>query len=175
VERAWIGLGSNLGDREQMLASAIATLVETPGVRLVMTSRVYETDPIGPPGQGRYLNAAAGLDVDTDPRSLLECLLRIEDRAGRLRQAAARWSARTLDLDLLLYGVQCIDERGLAVPHPRLHERAFVLLPLAEIAPSVRHPLLGRTIGELAGALDPAGVRLHSQTPLEDERWQSRQ
>lgn len=175
MERAWIGLGSNVGEREHQLALAIAALGETPGVRVVTTSRVYQTDPVGPAPQGPYLNAAAELEVDVDPRGLLELLLRIEARAGRAREGVARWSARPLDLDLLLYGGRCIDEPDLAIPHPRMHQRSFVLVPLAEIAASVSHPRLGRTVGELAGALDRAGVELHSDAPLEDHRWQLRQ
>jgi len=167
MERAWIGLGSNLGDRERQLAVALRALAGAPGVEVVCASRVYETDPVGPPPQGPYLNAAAGLEVELSARSLLELLLQVESDAGRLREPAVpRWSARTLDLDLLLYGAHCIDEPDLVVPHPRLHERAFVLVPLAEIAAGERHPRLGRSIGELAKALGRAdGVRLHPGGP----------
>ena len=164
MERSWIGLGSNLGDREQQLAGALHALAATPGIEGVRTSRLYETDAVGPPPQGPYLNAAAELEVELSARALLERLLQIESQAGRVREPAApRWSARTLDLDLLLYGAHCIDEPGLVVPHPRLHEREFVLVPFEEIAAEVRHPRLRRSIGELAGALGRSeAVRLFS-------------
>ena len=168
MERSWIGLGSNLGDRKGQLAGGLRALAATAGIEVVRTSRLYETDAVGPPPQGPYLNAAAELEVELSARSLLERLLQIESEAGRVREPAApRWSARTLDLDLLLYGAHCIDEPDLVVPHPRLHEREFVLVPLEEIAAEVRHPRLRRSIGELAGALGRSeGVRLFSQGTL---------
>jgi 2-amino-4-hydroxy-6-hydroxymethyldihydropteridine diphosphokinase len=174
ASRAFIALGTNLGDREGQLTLAIAALRRAPRVRVVSASRVYETDPVGPPTQGAYLNAAAELEVELGARELLVVLQSIEREAGRVREGAERWSARTLDLDLLLFGDQRIDECDLVVPHPRMHQRAFVLVPLVEIARDVRHPILGKTVGDLAEALgDPQGVRLHSETPLEDEAWPS--
>ncbi len=155
---AYVALGSNLGDRAAQLAAAIAALRAHPGVRVEALSTVYETAPVGPPPQGPYLNAVARLRTRLAPRALLERLLEIEVAAGR-RRGGPRWSARTLDLDLLLYGSLVLDERGLCIPHPRLHERAFVLEPLCELAPRLVHPRLGSRIEELARRVrDPQAV-----------------
>lgn len=157
--RAFISLGSNLGDREGQLRYALEALRATPGIHQLAVSRIYETDPVGPPPQGPYLNAVAEVDTELEPRALLERLLRIESDAGRIRRGV-RDEARTLDLDLLLYGDRCIEERELTVPHPRMHERCFVLEPLCELAPQRVHPRTGRTIAELAARVrDPAAVR----------------
>jgi 2-amino-4-hydroxy-6-hydroxymethyldihydropteridine diphosphokinase len=156
---AWIGLGSNLGDRETQLCAALRALRDTDGVRIVAVSSIYETDPVGPGAQGPYLNAAARLRTTLAPRALLERLLAIEAEAGRIR-GAERNAARTLDLDLLLYGQRRISEPGLEVPHPRLHERPFVLEPLCDVAAELRHPVLGESIAVLARRVrDPAAVR----------------
>jgi len=158
---ACIALGSNLGDREAHLAAAIAALRCEPGVEVVAVSPVYETDPVGPPPQGPYLNAAVRVKTGLAPRELLDCLLRIEVAEGR-RRSRERNAARTLDLDLLLYGDERIDEPGLVVPHPRLHERAFVLEPLCDVAAERVHPVLRDTIEDLARRVrDPAAVRRH--------------
>jgi len=155
---AYVSIGTNLGDRAAQLRRAVRGVAALPETRVVGLSPIYETDPLGPPPQGPYLNAALHVETALAPRALLDGLLAIERAAGRER--GARNAARTLDLDLLLYGDQVIDEPGLAVPHPRLAERAFVLEPLAAIAPRVRHPTLGATIVDLAGRVrDPAAVR----------------
>jgi 2-amino-4-hydroxy-6-hydroxymethyldihydropteridine diphosphokinase len=153
---AFVALGSNLGDRAALLAGALAGLRATPGVAALACSSIYETRPVGPPGQGPYLNAVARLETTLSPRALLERLFALEAAAGRAR-SGVRDEPRTLDLDLLLYGDRCIDEEGLCVPHPRLHERPFVLAPLRELAEAVRHPRLGRSVGELAEELAAAG------------------
>ncbi len=128
--RAFVGLGSNLGDRLANLQEAVDRLEKTPGVSVVKTSRVYETDPVGPP-QPDYLNAVAAVETRLSARGLLEGCLAVERAMGRERRE--RWGPRTIDLDVLGYGREQIDEPGLQVPHPRMHERAFVLVPLLEL------------------------------------------
>ena len=154
---ALVALGSNLGDRAGHLLGAVSALARRPGVRLVGLSRVYETEPVGPPGQGPYLNAVAALRTECEPQELLATLLAIERAHGRVRRE--RWGPRTLDLDLLDFGGRVLELPGLLLPHPRLHERAFVLVPLADVAPGWRHPFLGRTAAELLAGLDARGVR----------------
>src|SRR5262249_45347713 len=131
---AFIGLGSNLGDRRATLDGTIAALAATPGIRILRVSSYLETDPVGgPKGQGSYLNAAAALETTLEAAELLHVLQAIENRFGRVR--TVRWGERTLDLDLLLFGDRTIETAELTVPHPRLAERRFVLEPLAAIAP----------------------------------------
>ena len=162
--RATIGLGSNLGDREAMLHFALRALDRLPDVSLVAASRIYESDAVGPGEQGAYLNAAVALDTTLRPRNLLEELLAIELSAGRNRESeTARWSPRTLDLDLLFYGGVIVASEGLHVPHPRLHERAFVLEPLCDLAPDFVHPGMHQSIADLAKAVrDDSAVRVWS-------------
>jgi 2-amino-4-hydroxy-6-hydroxymethyldihydropteridine diphosphokinase len=155
---AYVSIGTNLGDRDAHLALALRRLAELPESELVAVSPVFETDPVGPPPQGPYLNAVARLRTGLAPRALLAALLAIEQEAGRER--AARNAARTLDLDLLLHGDAVLDEPGLVLPHPRLAERPFVLEPLAALAPDLVHPTLGVPISQLAArARDPRSVR----------------
>ncbi len=144
--RAAIGLGSNLGDSLGILTQAIEMLDQTPGVTVDCHSRFYRTAPIGPP-QPDYLNACALLTIELDPPALLTVLLEVERLFGRVRRE--RWGPRLLDLDLLLYDQQIIHTPPLQVPHPRMEERAFVLVPLAEIAPQWVDPRSGKTMAEL--------------------------
>jgi 2-amino-4-hydroxy-6-hydroxymethyldihydropteridine diphosphokinase len=156
---AFVALGSNLGDRDAHLAFALGELGALPGVKVEAVSPVYETDPVGPP-QGPYLNAAARLHTTLAPHVLLAAMLAIEARAGRKRDPSQPLAPRTLDLDLLLYGSECVEAPGLEVPHPRLHERAFVLIPLADVGGEVIHPVLGEPIRVLVAPYAQApGVR----------------
>jgi 2-amino-4-hydroxy-6-hydroxymethyldihydropteridine diphosphokinase len=145
---AYIGLGSNLGDREESLRAALSRLGELGQVR---ASAFRETEPVGVTNQPRFLNAAAELETDLGPRELLARLLEIERELGRERAAETRWGPRPIDLDLLVYGEETIDEPGLTVPHPRLAERRFALEPLHELAPALTLPD-GRRIRELLAA-----------------------
>lgn len=159
---ALIALGSNLGDRRDYLWRALEVLHALPGVHVEQVSSLYETAPVGgPPGQGPYLNAAAALQTDRAPDDLLEALLGIETALGRCR--TERDGPRTVDLDLLLYDNVISDQPQLILPHPRMHQRLFVLQPLAEIAPGVVHPLMKRTIADLLGDLQ--GVRALGPAP----------
>jgi len=153
VPQAFLGLGSNLGDRHANLRDAIAALNADAGVKVVRVSRFLHTSPQGGPAQPDYLNAAAEIDTSLSPRQLLQLLLEIETRLGRVRKE--RWGPRTLDLDLLLYERRIISDPHLQLPHPRMHSRVFVLKPLAEIAPEAWHPVLDESVSTLLGALDP--------------------
>ncbi len=147
---AFIGLGSNLGDRERVIADAVALLDEHPGIEVLRASTLRETEPWGPVEQPRFLNGAVAVETTLASRPLLEALLDVERRLGRVRDE--RWGPRTIDLDLLLYGDAVVDEPGLTVPHPRLRERAFALEPLLELDASLVVPGQGR-VSELLAAL----------------------
>lgn len=152
---AAVGLGSNVGDRRAHLDAAVNALVSTNGIRVVAVSKAIETPPVGPVHQPSFLNGAVVLETSLRPRALLSVLLDVERSRGRDRAREQRWGPRTLDLDLLLYGSSSIDEPGLTVPHPRMHERRFVLEPLAEIAPDWIVPGLDQAVGALRDALKP--------------------
>jgi 2-amino-4-hydroxy-6-hydroxymethyldihydropteridine diphosphokinase len=162
----YLGLGSNLGDRERNLSAALRRL--EPLVRIEAVSSLYETDPVGPQDQPAYLNACCRAVTGLQPRALLRHLKEVEHELGR--RDRTRWGPRPIDIDLLLYGDAVIEEDDLQVPHAELPNRAFVLVPLAEVAADVRHPLLGRTISELVGEVDRSGVRLRAE-PGWEKRW----
>jgi len=146
-------MGANLGDRTQTLVEAVCALEATPGIHVTATSHVYETSPVGGEHQPDYLNAVVRAHTSLSAQDLLTSLLRVERRFGRVR--GRKWAARTLDLDLLLYGSEIIQEDGLRVPHPRLHDRGFVLAPLCDLCPNASHPELGKTFRILADAVCP--------------------
>lgn len=155
---ACIGLGANLGDAAGAVRAAFAALDALPGSRLLARSRLYRTPAWGRTDQPDFINAAAVLETVLTPQALLQALLEIERGAGRSRDGdAVRWGPRVLDLDLLLYADQVLDEPGLQLPHPYLHARAFVLVPLAEIAPAALIPGHGSVAAALA-AVDASGV-----------------
>jgi 2-amino-4-hydroxy-6-hydroxymethyldihydropteridine diphosphokinase len=155
VTRAFIAIGSNLGDRARLLAQAVARLHAPPEIAVAVVSSVYETAPVGLTTQPDFLNAVVAVDTTLPPGELLARCLAIETALGRERRE--RWGPRTIDLDVLLYGDIQLTNTILTLPHPRMAERAFVLVPLAEIAPRVA--LGGETVAERAERLDHAGLR----------------
>jgi 2-amino-4-hydroxy-6-hydroxymethyldihydropteridine diphosphokinase len=152
VALAYVGLGANLGDREATLRRAVDLLGEVSGVEVVAVSSLRETDPVGLLEQPRFLNGAVAVETDLGPRELLDALLEIERRLGRVRDGR-RYGPRRVDLDLLVYDDVVLDEPGLTVPHPRLHERRFALEPLAELEPGLDVPGRG-SLADLIAALD---------------------
>ena len=151
MTRAFVGIGSNLGDSHALIAAALELLGAEDGVEVLAVSTLRETDPVGYEDQPRFLNGAAELETELGPRDLLARLLVIERRLGRERGEGPRFGPRTIDLDLLLYGRETLDEPGLEVPHPRLHERRFALEPLAELDPALEVPGRGPVQALLAG------------------------
>ena len=152
MARAFVGLGANLGPKEVTLLRAVDLLGAEPGVDVLALSRLRETDPVGKVDQPQFLNAAVAVETTLAPRELLDALLRIERELGRTRDGE-RFGPRTIDLDLLLYADDVVDEPGLRVPHPRLHERRFALEPLAELQPDAEIPGRG-PVSELLARLD---------------------
>jgi len=162
---AYLALGSNLGDRAGTIQSAIGQLAAVPGIEVLKVSSVHETEPIGLPGQNRYMNAAVMVRTCLPPRELLRRCLEVEMAHGRRRIDHERWGPRTLDIDVLLYGNQVIYDLGpprLRVPHPRMAQRLFVLNPLAEIAGDVIHPTLKASMRTLGDALRAAEYQSRS-------------
>jgi 2-amino-4-hydroxy-6-hydroxymethyldihydropteridine diphosphokinase len=157
VVTAYLALGSNLGDRRTYLRRAALAIAEIAGIRLVAHSSTYETVPEGNAPQPLYLNAVVRVETSLGARQLLDSCLDIEQRLGRIRPADGAKQARVIDIDVLLFGEQCVDEPGLRVPHPALLRRPFVRIPLAEVAtPGLRHPQDGEQLDE---SLPDPGVR----------------
>ena len=154
----YLGLGSNLGDRRGNLSAALRGI--EPAVRVNAVSSLYETAPVGPQDQPAYYNAACRGATSMTPRALLDHVKAVERQLGR--SEGPRWGPREIDIDILLFGIEVVEEEGLTVPHLELANRAFVLAPLAEIAAHLLHPLLGKSIEELAAAVDQAGVRMEA-------------
>ncbi len=152
MSRVFIGIGSNQGDRLALISQAVKTLGAVQDARLVRLATIVETEAVGGPPQPPFLNTVVEVETAHAPQELLAALQDIERRLGRV-PSSVRWAPRPIDLDLLLYDDQIINEPGLTVPHPRMHQRGFVLEPLAQLAPDLRHPLLNETIAGLAQGL----------------------
>jgi len=157
---SYIGIGSNMGDRLAYLREALAGIAALSGTTLVRCSRLYQTEPLGYQDQDWFLNAAIQIRTPLDPRRLIQALNRIEALAGRDRHGGVRFGPRTLDLDILLFDDRVIVEPDLEIPHPRLHKRRFVLKPLCDIDPTIVHPVLNKSVGELMAKPDIAGQRI---------------
>ena len=158
MTRAFVGLGGNQGDSFRVLEQAQTALDELPHTVLVRRSHYYRTAPVGDSDQPDFLNAVVVVETGLAPLALLRAMQRIESQLGRTRERTRRWGPRTIDLDLLLFGHEVIREQDLTVPHPRMGERAFVLEPLAELAPDQEVPGLGR-VSQLRRRLEASGVR----------------
>jgi 2-amino-4-hydroxy-6-hydroxymethyldihydropteridine diphosphokinase len=154
--KAFLGLGSNLGDRFNNLSEAIRRLDIVDGIEVGDISAVYETDPLGDPSQPKYLNAAIGVETTLEPKKLLKSCMTVERNMGRVRHE--RWESRVIDIDILFYDDLVMSTIELTLPHPLLHEREFVLRPLADIAPNLVHPMLDESIRELLEKVEPSGV-----------------
>lgn len=154
MAEVYLGLGSNLGDRAGYLRQALDEIAALKDCRVVAESPIYETSPMGPPDQGAFLNGAAHLRTGLRPIELIHAFQAIEQRLGRpATDQRQHWGPREIDIDLLLYDDQIINEHGLTLPHPGLHQRWFVLKPLADLKPDLMHPALGQTIDELLQAV----------------------
>ena len=163
--RAFIGAGANLGEPVRQLWQAQQELRQSPGIKFLGASSLYRTQPVGPVEQPPFLNAVFSLECGMSPQELLALLLDVERKMGRVRKE--RWGPRVIDLDLLFFDEAIISGQGLEVPHPRLHERRFVLTPLVEIAPDVVHPILKKSAFDLLAALPAEGPwveKLQQQT-----------
>jgi 2-amino-4-hydroxy-6-hydroxymethyldihydropteridine diphosphokinase len=163
VKTVYLSLGSNLGDREQMLQSALDRL-HTPDLRIQRLSSVYETEPVGFKAQRFFLNLVAEAETDLFPLLLLGRVQKVELLLGRKRSGPPN-GPRSIDIDILLYGRFAIHSARLDIPHPRLQERRFVLAPLVELAPDLRHPTIGRTMRELLESVEGQKIRKADFTP----------
>ena len=163
AETAYVGIGSNLGEPLQNCLTAIRLLGALEGCRVEGRSGFYRTEPVGVEGQEWYVNAVVSLKTEHSPQDLLRGLLALEKEMGRVREK--KWGPRVIDLDLLMYGERVIEEKNLTVPHPRMHERRFVLVPLAELAPALIHPVYGKSIADL---LDGCEDECQAVIPLKE-------
>jgi 2-amino-4-hydroxy-6-hydroxymethyldihydropteridine diphosphokinase len=165
LEDVFIGLGSNIGDRFKNLTLAACSVLRIPEVEFVKASSLYETEPVGMEGQPWFLNAVLWIRSAIPPMELLSKLLEIERGMGRVRKEP--WGPRVIDLDILIFGAMVVKGEFLEVPHPRMHERRFVLEPLAEIAPNLTHPVMGVTIADLLQRVD------HSKKVFKVAPWEA--
>ncbi|MCC6766656.1 MAG: 2-amino-4-hydroxy-6-hydroxymethyldihydropteridine diphosphokinase [Deltaproteobacteria bacterium] len=160
AHRVYVGLGSNLGDRKANVREAEGRLAELPSTRIVKASSLYESEPHGN-AKTWFINSVLEIETDLEPEALLKQTLAIEKSMGRKRVTGKRWGSRIIDIDLLLIDNQTVNKKNLKIPHPEMHARRFVLMPLAELAPHVTHPHLGTSMSELLGGLkDPKKVML---------------
>ena len=167
VRRAVLALGSNRGDRLETLRRAVKALADTPGLRVLAVSPVYETDPVGGPEQPDYINAVVLAETSLTPRALLEQAFAVEDAFGRVRDL--RWGPRTLDVDVIALGGLVVSEPDLQVPHPRAHLRAFVLVPWRDVDPAAALPGVGE-VTTLLASMDESGVRARPDLTLTADR-----
>ena len=154
--RVFAGIGGNVGDTAHTLSAAVARIERESSVRVLASSPVYRNPPVGPQDQPDYLNAVIELEVLLSPQDLLSLFLAVEMEFGRVR--AIRWGSRTLDLDILTYGDRIVDEPGLTIPHPHMHERPFVLVPLADLNPHAVHPVLNQSYCDMAEHVGREGL-----------------
>jgi 2-amino-4-hydroxy-6-hydroxymethyldihydropteridine diphosphokinase len=167
LNKAYLSLGSNIGNRNEFLERAIEELVEIKEIKVTALSSIYETDPVGYTDQAPFLNMAVELETSLTTNDLLDACLKIESKLGRKREI--KWGPRTLDLDILLYNNENIEADNLIIPHPRMHERAFVLIPLLEINRTLWHPSMDVPLTRVLDEIDDKeGVRLWRQINGED-------
>ncbi|MBL7211757.1 MAG: 2-amino-4-hydroxy-6-hydroxymethyldihydropteridine diphosphokinase [Desulfobacteraceae bacterium] len=155
AKTAFIGIGSNLGDKLKNCLKSIELIHGLSKCHLVAKSDFYRTEPVGVEGQDWYANGAISLKTDLSAQELLTCLLEIEEGMGRVRRS--KWGPRTIDLDILLFGRDIVNEEDLAIPHPLMHQRRFVLVPMVQLAPDLVHPVLGKTMSQLLETFSAKG------------------
>lgn len=163
MKRVFLSLGSNIGDRISNIQHSVNALTMTKNVQIVKSSSFYETEPWGYKNQNWFINAAIAIDTDLEPLELLETINKIELQLGRNRENEIRWGQRTIDIDILMYENRVISiENKLIIPHPQMHKRAFVLVPMLEVKADLIHPILNKTISQLYDELEnPEGVFLY--------------
>lgn len=162
MSKVYLSVGSNMGDRVGYLQQANNLLNYTPGIKVLMSSSLYESEPVGYTDQEWFVNAVLLLETELTPNELLAECMRIETQLGRVRTPENRWKERTLDLDILFYGDKMIYEEDLQIPHPRLHQRAYALVPMLEIDPDFIHPVISKTVSDIHNEMeDPEEVYLY--------------